>query len=468
MVASKPMLKIAALATIAVGVSTCLLEGRAELGEEPDWLLVGGRTRTYASRPLKSLGEAYLGQFSWKLVEWKDAEKYPSAHRLLVGTPADNAAVKKYARALGILADDGALEHRGFTIGPAVGLVLVTDDPDGEGLMALITGGDQAGVEACFSVRIDLGAKGFTVARWQDLVHRELGEGSAKPSGAGVDRSRPQVIRLDRDFDYLRASLPEAAPDEVALRLARGQEGYAFVYQAAFGGVTQLLPLMREVVAKMDEPLAEARERFAERDVTAELLSLYDLCAEALGPHDGPSPTYYVMYGHPTGTNAKNFDDDPQTGRRRVLINLCRMPDQTAFEVAVIHETVHTFQRNFGPRLVDRAVVEGVATYLTQELRPETSDELALMWTRNEFEAARRLQGKIVAEVRHRALSTDQQELASFLQADRPLDSVRGAPSRTAYYVGWLAAAAWREQNPGAPLRDLLTIDPMQVLDALD
>jgi len=424
---------------------------------EPQWLFVRGDADRYGSVDVAKMVEVYLRGEEWKMVDSGQADGAPASSRMMVGTAADNAALRRVLEQLGVDVTEGSLRYREWPIGPGRGLILITADVDGSGDLMLFAGMDAAGVAACFSVPVDRSSRGFTVAEPRSIVYHEA-------EGVHFDTSQPLVIRLDRDFDSMVADFGDDPGAEAALCLSRGFEGYRPVFEAALGPGVELRSALRKILGSPE--VGMARGKFAGRDLADEIRRLYQRCAGELGPGEGPRPVYHVLYGAAHGTNARSFGPDPVTGRRRVLLNLCALRALGQFEVAVIHETVHTFQRTFGGRLLDQAVVEGVATLATQMLRPETTDAQALMWSEDELRAARRKQDGIIAAFLRSAQSTDGKARATFLQLRPGLDR-SGAPSRSGYFVGWLAARTWLAAKPQRTLRDLLGAPADAVFDAL-
>ncbi|MEZ5988204.1 MAG: hypothetical protein R3F30_03620 [Planctomycetota bacterium] len=430
----------------------------------PDWLLVRGKEDGYAQLGLDRIGDVYLGRGKWKLVGSDDAGSHPASHRLLIGTPEGNAALRALLAKLGADLADG-IRYGGRKLESGQGLAIVTDDPDGKGRLVLFTGLDATGVAACLSVPVDLGRKGYTIARWQVVLHREL-EGLKAPV-AGLER--PIVVRLDRDFDHLAAAAT-GGPADRALRVARGLVGYGAVYEAAYGPRVDMQRLMAEALADGKPAIDAARRRFAEVDLDRRLVELCDMCTARLGGVEGPRPVYYVLYGHPTGTNARTFGDDKVTGRRQVLLNLCRFGDVAELEVATLHETVHCLQGSIGRTLAERVVAEGVATAISKALRPGTTDGLALMLTRPEEELAAFEQhaSKLrEAFARHRD-SDDPGVVGGFLQLGKRAPGVAEAPDRAGYWLGLRAAEAWLGAHAEAGLPGLLHAKPAEVLKALE
>jgi hypothetical protein len=152
------------------------------------------------------------------------------------------------------------------------------------------------------------------ITRRNQVIFR--GKNDARPS---FDTSKPEVVRLDQDFDNLRHSAGDVPLPNVALRLARGLAGYEFVYKAAVGPGVDLFSFMQDLLEATTETTEPTRQHFSERDVSTEILGLVAQCVDALGTRPGPQPFYYVLYGHPSGTNAKTFNSDQVTGRPQVL-----------------------------------------------------------------------------------------------------------------------------------------------------
>lgn len=429
-------------------------------GEDPpEWLLVRGKADFPEPLSYERMARIYLKHWKWRIVKSEAASKEPATSRMVVGTPKDNPLVKSLAKKLGIRVREKGLEFRGHRLCAGTGLVLLTEDPDGQGSLALFTGFDTDGVYSCFSVSVDMSKSGFTITRRHQVIFRGRNE--------KFDTSKPEVVRLDQDFDKLRQSAVDAATANVALRLARGLAGYKFVYQAAVGPNVDLFAFMQDLLILSANTIESSRRQFAKRDLSAEIIRLFTWCVDTLGPRQGPQPVYYVLYGHPSGTNAKTFHADQITGRPQVLLNLCQLKDSVSFEVAVLHETVHTFQKRVGKRLVDRAIHEGVATHISQVLRPGTKDTEALMMSEKDLQAAKRYHKKILAEFREVHNSKDEIVHRQFLQAGSKLSRVRSAPSRSGYYVGWLAARAWSKKHKEKGLAELLAASPDEIFEAL-
>jgi hypothetical protein len=115
---------------------------------------------------------------------------------------------------------------------------------------------------------------------------------------------------------------------------------------------------------------------------------------------------------------------------------------------------------------MDRGRREGVATAATQVVDPDVGDAAALLWSEAELAAAVARRAELVRAFRRDAASTDQGLLRAWftLGVEPP---VAGAPSRSGYYIMWLAARAWLAAHPGAALRELLDAPAEDLLAAL-
>jgi len=108
-----------------------------------------------------------------------------------------------------------------------------------------------------------------------------------------------------------------------------------------------------------------------------------------------------------------------------------------------------------------------VAVFVSGELTGEASDAALLMWPTEKLAAAEKRRGKLVAALLD-VLDKPRESAGDWLILDRPLAAVKGAPDRAAYWLGLLAAKAWRKANPNAPLGKLLNLTPAEFFAALD
>lgn len=138
------------------------------------------------------------------------------------------------------------------------------------------------------------------------------------------------------------------------------------------------------------------------------------------------------------------------------------------FDAAVIHETVHTYQGSVGPTLLERAIFEGVPTYLTQVVDPTLTDYDVLLWSPEELRAAREHHDAILTAIRELADSSDPAVHTPYMILHSQPARIPGAPSRSAYYIAWLAAKAWHEAHPDRPPADLLTVPAKEIFAALE
>src|SRR4029077_14466235 len=102
--------------------------------------------------------------------------------------------------------------------------------------------------------------------------------------------------------------------------------------------------------------------------------------SDALGRTKKTPPIYYVVYGAKRGTNCRTVGGgDAKDGRTRVYLDLVALSENPAhWKTAVIHETVHTMQDPGKPTLLGRSMLEAVATYISQALQKDVSDQDAM------------------------------------------------------------------------------------------
>lgn len=449
---------------LPIFVTACLTAGAAAQ-RSPQWLFVPTNNGNYAGVSMQKMASIYLKRTTWAHREPDKSFVEADTSRFVIGTPTDNVAAKKLCEQLGIQVDDQKLRYSDRDIPSGQCLMLHTDDPDGKGKVVLFTAVDAASIYCGFTVPFDMARAGFTIARRNQVVHK----GTARSGKLqAFDMDRVIVVRLDRMFDQLVASQPGESAADVALHVARGLAGYDFVLKSAVGNAADGRTIYGNLLGKDQAALADIRKRYQNVDLTATVRRIYRQCHGALAAgQKTTAPIIYVLYGMPGGgSNAMNFGKDEVSGRTRVLLNLSMLKSKQDFEVAAAHELTHTFQ-SFRPRLVDRTIMEGTATLISQLLVEGTSDAAALMWSEPQLQAAHERRAGMIAQVRKHAQAVDQRTLGAFLRADRTLPNVPGAPGRSAYYVGWLAAKAWRKQHPKASLADLLAAKPDDVLAAL-
>jgi len=448
------------MSKLACTLSLVLATSGSLSAQNPKWLLVRSDAPTLVSFSWDRLAKAYLGT-DYLIVRAGDADKHPASSRLVVGTPEDNALVARLAKQLGVAYEGKRVRYKGRLYPGNAGLCIVTDDPDGKGTLCLMTGATPNGAFNCLSVRIDLGRPGFVAMTFRHPIQRGA---VGRPFQVAGDRLL--VIRLDHDLWRIRDALAGISIDEAALRASRALKGYEIVYERAFGGDFDLLEFTRRQLRKDAKRLDATRKRFEKLDLAHELDELDKKVTNALGPRKGPRPIVYTpVIGFP-GTNAQTIDPDPFTGRPRITLNLAAFATAESLRLAATHELVHTLQTSHGGSLLARAVHEGVATYVSQQLIG-SADHEALMWTKDQLRSARNRQAAIIAAFDRMKDETDMRRIGDFLYGGRPLQAVRGAPDRSGYFVGWLAVAAWRNANPKRPLGDLLRVAPQAMFDAL-
>uniref|UniRef100_A0A7S2XQ14 Uncharacterized protein n=1 Tax=Attheya septentrionalis TaxID=420275 RepID=A0A7S2XQ14_9STRA len=173
---------------------------------------------------------------------------------------------------------------------------------------------------------------------------------------------------------------------------------------------------------------------------------------------------------------------DAVAGRCNIILNLGanRMMEKDYFAIATIHETWHCFHSPLDTSPIDllkRAIREGVVTYLTSITRAITIvDESCgvssfkeadlLFWSMKELEAAQDLRTEIIGAFAADRTETDPSKLQEWLVLGKSLSSVPGAPSRSAYYVGWLAVQAYVASLSSPPSSNFLLAK--EILDLND
>jgi len=425
-----------------------------------DWLIVRGESELVAPMSYRKLADVYLPTFTTRIVGAGDADVQPAASRVVIGTPGDHELVEELARSLGLTWKDGNAHFQGDVYGPGTGFVLVDADPDGEGSLSLVTGIDARSLFNCFTVTLSIVEPGYTVLQRQ----AKLASGLLVP---GVDRSRVIVIRLDADFERLVNETEGWPRGDRELRVARGLAGFGHVFQALNGGRADVLPSVKAALIDTQGSVKAARRVFGGRDVTAEVLAIFERCRVALGGVDGLAPVVYVVIDPSSGTNGRSFGADPVSGRPQLVLNLAVLASAGNFETVSLHECLHTFQSFAGERAVDRGMREGTATLGTQLVDPSISDAEALLWTEAEFAAAEQRQDALIAGFKQIAASTDAGRLRSWFDLGATFADVPGAPSRSGYYVCWLACRAWRKAHPSSTLVDLFDASADELLAAL-
>lgn len=159
--------------------------------------------------------------------------------------------------------------------------------------------------------------------------------------------------------------------------------------------------------------------------------------------------------------NAKTvgYLDINDVSRCFVWLNLgaSSMLQPQTFRSAAVHETWHCIQfkvvANNGSgsgtqqrNLLHTALIEGFATYLTMLVSPDLSETELLFWTDEELAAANERSTEIIQAFEKDRNKTNHQDLREWYYLDIPLSSVPGAPSRSGYYVAYLAIQAYADQ----------------------
>ena len=441
---------------IALLLLACFANEGAPLApaSSTEWLLVRSRSEMIGPLEWDQIGGLYLRGLDWRLVPSTTSE--PETSRMVVGSPQDHPLVANLALNFDVTFVNDTLHFRGKAQPAGTGFVTYDTDPDGAGILFLTCGANSEGVLANFQTPLNIKFGQYLLTRGGEQV--ETGQNARH-----FELAQPRVIRLDLDHDRLLKSAPLNA-DGRALRLARGLVGYAHVYGAL--GATDLLPYAEQLLAQRDA-IERARMMFAGRDHTEDVLAAYRKCEEALQLSPNSTPVFYVMYGLPDASNAKNFGIDAVTRRKQILFNLTALAVGAHYEAAIIHESIHSFQNLEGTRLVDRAMAEGVATVLSQQLTTGLSDADALLWTAEEFEAAEAGRERLIQAFLRDAPSTEDEVQKHWLILGITLPNLPETPSRSAYYVAWLAARAWMAEDGTRGPAELIRATPDELLASL-
>jgi hypothetical protein len=428
------------------------------------WILVRSEADTLESFPWERLAKVYLRK-DYHIVRAADAAAHPKASRLVVGTPADNALIKKLAKDLGIEFEGKHFRYDGQEYPDDAGLAVVTDDPDGAGTLVVFTGATPKGAYNCLSVPVDLNRHGYVAMTLRHALRRGRVR-SIMP--LAVDGDALRVVRLDLDLWRMRDSMAKSSLDEAALRVSRAFLGYKFLFEQAVSPDINLLDFTRAQFKEQAEALEATRKRFAEVDLEDLLEQADKRVVKALAARTGPRPVVYTIVTRPGITNAQVIGRDPDTGRMRMVLNLAAHESLARLRISAAHEFVHTLQGNTDGTLLARALHEGVAVYVAQQVQPGTKDHEALMWTEEKLAAANQRRKAILDAFRELKGSRDMREIGCFVYAGQPLRYVSGAPDRCGYYVGLLAVTAWRQKHKDRPLGDLLRVDPAEIFAALE
>ena len=443
---------------ISLLLSASLVSGLTPLlqSTSTDWLLVRSQDDVVGPLQWEQIGGLYLQGLDWELVKPSESAARPETSRMVVGAPSNHSLVAELAKPFDITFKAGVMYFRGEAQPDGTGFVTYDSDPDGSGILFLTCGATDDGVLANFQTPLSIKFGQYLLTRGGEQV--ETGHNARH-----FDLAQPRVVRLDEDHTKLLATAPGNL-GEKALRLARGLVGYAHVYGAL--GATDLLPYAEQLLAQRDS-VERARAMFAGRDHTKDVLAAYAKCCEALDMRPESAPVFYVMYGLPEASNAKNFGVDAVTQRRQILFNLTRLAVGAHYEAVLIHESIHSFQTLAGQRLLDRAMDEGVATAISQLLEPGLPDADALLWSAQELAAATASRDGLIRAFRRDAESTDEKVLQSWMVLGISLPELPGTPSRAAYYVCWLAVKTWLAEDSSRGPAELIRATPEELLAAL-
>jgi|GEM_PF-5433156 len=287
---------------------------------------------------------------------------------------------------------------------------------------------------------------------------------------AALDNSKPQqpvVMRFDLELDRL-VEEAKATPRLLrsfwlSKRLQQSQKDICVRF-----GMPNIGLYAKYLLGEKDLPKVKLhRDALKNRDLEKEIRTAYVRVAKKLGKTHPKAPIYKVAYGYQEYTNAAMIGVDRESGRHVVLLNRSALEEKKGWESALLHESVHTFQGEMGTTLTERAIYEGVATYITKLIEPKLVDHQVLLWTAEKWKAAEARREKIIAAFAKAKDETEPKVTVPFLFLHEKLTSVDGAPDRTGYYVGYLACKAWHERNANRTAADLLAAKPDEILHAL-
>lgn len=455
---------------VALGLPVVILPAQST----PKWLLVksaaepGARgARSLASFGWERLARSYFKR-DYRVVTAAQAnataKATAAANRLVAGTQANNPLVQELCAQLGVTWKDDKVHYGGGSWPDDAGIALITDDPDGGGMLVLFAGKTEAAAYNCLSVPVDLGRSGVVVMTFRNELYRgKVGGAATKLLAVVPDAMR--IVRLDRELFGIRRRYADSV-DEAALRVSRAFAGYQTIFERCLSQGVDLFAFTRRQLVRDAKLLDATERRFAKVDIEGLLEDVDRQVTKALGKHPGPRPIVHVVVTG-KGTNAQVIGKDPKTGRVRMTLNLAMFESVAELRLAATHEFVHTLQRGGGDTLVDQAIREGVASYLSQRLVKGTKDHEALMWTEVKVAAATKRRKAILREFDRLRGSRDPRQIGKFLYAGTELRGVAGAPDRCGYWVGWLAVKAYCAKHPKKPLGDLLTADAAAIHAAL-
>lgn len=432
----------------------------AAIPQSEAWRIIPGTMAEPPPIEAATIRTSYFRGLKSEIAPLAELDLYPESSRLVFGLPAADPAIEALAARLGVSRTPRGLQWEGRTVRPGSGLRLGIPDPDGRGTLVLIVAPDEAGLRAPFTVRMDLLARGFTIASEGKLV-----EEGAAPLFLAEDFApgRALAIRLDLTIGAVMDETARWPIGERARRLGAALSPYAEVLTAAAGAAIEPEAFAAELLRAPAGTLQAARDLFAARELQGLADKLWGRCLEVFGPPAVPAPRAFFLLAPPAWTNAATFAPDGR-GSPRVLVNLAAFADHVALETAVAHEFAHVLQAPGDGGLPDRCAREGVATFLSQQLIPGTPDAVALMWTEEELRGVEERADEILSRFADDAYGGNRPRVAQWTRADLRHRDFPAAPSRLGYWVGWRAARAWRAAHPDEPLATLLSIPPDTLL----
>ncbi|MDA1260055.1 MAG: hypothetical protein O3A20_05480 [Planctomycetota bacterium] len=425
------------------------------------WRIMPGSRPDPLPIPVERVKEGYFKGLSASLAKLDQLDAAPETSRLVIGLPSVDPAIAALAERFGVTARGDTLAFQGRALRAGSGLRLSAPDPDGAGQLVLVVAGDETGLLAPFTVRLDLLGSGFTIATAGQIL-----EQGALPlfRADELAAARALAIRLDLDCGSILDETEGWPLGERARRLALAFAGYADVLERVAGAPISPEAFFASLLHSPAEDLAQARTRFSARRMQDLADKMWGRTSEVLGPPAGPAPLIHFLLAPAGWTNAATFDPAEPGGRPRILINLTAFADHVALETALAHECAHVRQAALLPSLLGRCAHEGVAVFISQQLIPGTPDAAALMWSEEEFRIVEERAVEVLARFRNDALGSGRPLIAQWTQLDTPYKALPDTPSRLGYWVGWRAARAWRVAHPDAPLSDLFLVSPEELL----
>jgi hypothetical protein len=278
--------------------------------------------------------------------------------------------------------------------------------------------------------------------------------------------SKPVVMRLDLELRQLTARAKQMPQAGRAQWLAMAMSPQGRLYQRF--GMGDLRGFAKLMLGEAEYPHVSLHlDSYAGRDLTGEIRTTYRTVAESFGKPLAKAPIYKVAFGYQRQTNAAMEGQDRRTNRHIVILNRSALAEGDDWEAAVIHETWHTFQGFAGKSLMEQAIHEGKATYLTKLTNAKLADHKVMLWSEAKWEAAEANREAILIAFARAKDSSDPRRVNVFTKLNVKIPGLPAAPDRCGYYVGLLACRAWQTAHPTAKPADLISAKASDVYNAL-